>query len=229
MAKFTPGQVVSEVSGKLAGVVFSRSRSRAIVRVKKRGKIKAPIRKTISQGYFISLAKQWRTLTASQRTLWINFSKQNPTTDRFGKQRIRSGMHMFIYVNSFYILISQAVTTSPPLFQVVPRWNSFGCTITSSTLRLQFNPSPISGTWRMIAYCTRSMSQGISHPKESDYKFVQAINAGSVQNVNIRSNYEDVFGQGSLKVGSRVFVKAFLIRTTGSMISETMRTSAIVT
>lgn len=116
MAKFTPGSIVSQVSGKLAGSVFLKGQGKAIIRQRVTGTKKQPIAKSsisVSQQQVISFARNWRTLTDAQRKAWSQMTSQYETTDKLG-QRVRlTGLQLYTKQNAGRAMNGLPATTTP--------------------------------------------------------------------------------------------------------------------
>jgi hypothetical protein len=116
MAKFTPGSIISQVSGKLAGSVFSRGKSKAVIRQRVVGKRKTNLQKNsiaVSQARVISFARNWRTLTEAQRTAWSEMAIKFPTTDKLGQPTVLTGLQLYTKQNAGRAMNGLAATTTP--------------------------------------------------------------------------------------------------------------------
>ena len=70
MALFTPGAIVSEVSGKIAATVYSRNKGGAVIRNRRTPINRRSVAQSTRRQGLASFASAWRGLTDAQRAAW---------------------------------------------------------------------------------------------------------------------------------------------------------------
>ena len=80
-AKFTPGAIISEISGKIAATIFTRNRGGNIIRNRRTPINRRSVLQSVRRQGLGNLASSWRGLTEGQRGSWNgatgNFPYQN--------------------------------------------------------------------------------------------------------------------------------------------------------
>lgn len=110
MAIFKTSGVVSVVSGKLGGVVFSkngRARSYAVPtnpNTQKQARIR---------GIFGTLMTDWAALSTAQQEAWLN--AEYLTTDRLGDAKVIRGSQLYIKANTLLVNAGLPAIDAPPI------------------------------------------------------------------------------------------------------------------
>lgn len=112
MAKMKP--ILAELSGKLAGVVFSHNAAGAYVRQKQTPTNPSSVRQQAARSRLAYLSSFYQSLTDSQRSTWQNWGAQNFATDGFGNQIALSAQQAFCACNARNLNIGNAVVVSAP-------------------------------------------------------------------------------------------------------------------
>lgn len=226
MAKFTPGAIVSEISGKIAATVFTRNRGGNVIRNRR-----TPInRRSVSQSQrrqgLGNLASSWRGLTQTQRNTWIGATGNFPYQNTLGETKYLSGEQLFVQFNQNLLLIGAAtVTDAPPAFAFA----TFTIALTATSvpaLSLAFTPTPLTADNNLAVYATASLSPGIAAPNSSKFRYITTIAAAAASPANILAAYQAVFGDPV--ADQKIFVEVRPIASTGQG-GTPLRTSAIVT
>ena len=208
MAKFKPGNVVTEISGKVAGLVFTNTRSKPFVRIKKKARQKPFLIKGVTQQRVISLAKQWQSLPQSIQEQWQVATKKFIFTDRLSNTLTLSPDKLFIKVNAWKDLTGFAVIQTPPALPQYPIIESLSAVCTIFFFIVSLTPSFSAPTlWTMI-YATRPMSPGISEPKKSDFKFIRFFGSATLTAASIGFEYQQIFRPSLIRPGQVIFLKA---------------------
>jgi hypothetical protein len=115
MAKVKP--ILAELSGKLAGNVFSHNAYGQYVRQKSTPTNPASTRQNLVRSRLAYLSSAWATLNDTQRALWSNYGASNPTTDAFGTPTALTGHAAFCGLNARLLNQGGALSASPPATQ----------------------------------------------------------------------------------------------------------------
>lgn len=114
MAIFKPGPLVSEVRGKVGGVVFARNKGGAYIRnfaAPTQGQFEA---REEAKGAFGYLANLWGDLDPVQREGWAAYGQAVPTINSLGEEQTLSGIAAFLRSNSILRRAGVAVRMDPP-------------------------------------------------------------------------------------------------------------------
>lgn len=106
--------IVADLSGKLNGTVFFRTRYGLIGRTKVTPPNPQTPFQTDSRSILSTLSKAWSSLTQAQRDAWEYFAKRNPVTDQFGDSKVLSGIAMYIKVNAVIMNADQTQIDDAP-------------------------------------------------------------------------------------------------------------------
>lgn len=112
MALIQTGNGVAQISGKVAGNVFSRNRGGAYVRnrvkpLNPRSNSQANVRARLGVN-----ATGWRVLTAAQRLNWEGWAATHPILNRLGAQVILTGSQAYVQINNARVANGDATTAS---------------------------------------------------------------------------------------------------------------------
>ena len=132
MAKLTYGPIVSDARNKVAGVVFSRSRSGPYGRSKVSPTQPRTTYQSRVRANFAGIAKSWSAdLDDNQRAAWTALAHSYPVKDVFGNSRILTGLQMFMRVNRNLQVIGEAALFDAPSNMTVE--NLLTATLDAST------------------------------------------------------------------------------------------------
>lgn len=113
--KFTPGPMVSALSGSIGGQTFSRNRGGQYARARA-----VPVTSTTSEALAAkarlgTASAAWQGLTDGQRTAWSFWAAANPVINTLGNSINPGGMPAFVGNHIRMSLASAATLTSPPI------------------------------------------------------------------------------------------------------------------
>lgn len=219
MAKVQLGTIVTDISGKSGGNVFSKNRGGAYMRNKSIPNNPRSQRQQEVRASFGAFSADFRNLSATNITDWNTAAKtQYPYKDRLGNTRYLSGQQLYVKLNSNLKVINSTLLTAPLAPQgagvsIDPQVNFSGnlsVTADSSpqtlTLNAQFFEGVPGGQIQMVVRATRQLSGGISNPAG----MFRALGAsfpppgGAPVTLNLLPVYTDTFG-GTLQSGTRIW------------------------
>jgi hypothetical protein len=226
MALFTPGAIISEISGKIAATVFSRNRGGAIIRNRRTPINRRSVLQTVRRQALGNLASGWRGLTQAQRDSWNSATSNFPYQNALGQTKFLSGEQLYVQLNSNLNLLGLAlITTAPPSFAFATFVISMTAT-DAPTLSVVFSPTPMTADNYLAVYATANLSPGIEAPAKSKFRFIGQIDPAATTPHDALSDYQGVFGDPIL--GQKIFLEVRPIGNTGQG-GTSLRTSAIVT
>ncbi len=225
MAKFTPGAIISEVSGKIAATIFTRNRGGAIIRNRRTPINRRSVSQSVRRQGLGNLASSWRGLTQTQRNSWNNATGNFPYQNTLGETKFLSGSQLYIQFNQNLLLLNIAIiTTAPAPFA----FSVFTTTLSAAavpTLSLAYTPTPMDALNNLAVYATPNLSPGINSPNRSRFRYLENILAAAVSPADLLATYQALFGDPVL--GQKIFVEVRPISTSGQG-GTVLRASAIV-
>jgi len=112
MAKVKP--ILAELSGKLAGVVFSHNTAGAYVRQKQTPVNQNSTRQQLVRSRLGYISAAWQSLSDTQRQVWANWGNLNTVNDAFGNPIALTGQQAFVQLVARNLNVGNAYYASPP-------------------------------------------------------------------------------------------------------------------
>ncbi|HMO34383.1 MAG TPA: hypothetical protein PKE07_15405 [Lacibacter sp.] len=213
MAKFTPGAIVSEISGKIAATIYTRNKGGNVIRNRRTPINRRSVGQSTVRQRLGNLAAGWRGLSAANRASWNAAAPNFPYQNTLGETKYLSGEQVYVQFNSnLLILGAAAVATAPSPFS----FETYTIALTANTtpvLSLAFTPTPMTAFNNLAVYATPPLSAGIDSPNKSKFRLITTIAAAASSPANILTAYQNVFGTPPL--GQKVFVEVRPIASTG--------------
>jgi len=212
MAKIKLGAIVSEISGKLGGHVFSKNRGGAYMRTKTTPLNPQTAYQAAVRGIFASISAGWSDLTEAQRTSWRDKVSVFSRTDVFGDLRNPSGKALYQRLNQNLSLTGQSLLTVAPDPSEVPFSDIQSATGAAlvPALSIDFN-GDLTGT-ELLVFATPALSQGTKFVKNK-LRNIGTIAGDNTGNVDILSMYTGRFG--ALVAGANIYVGLKVVNTNG--------------
>ena len=225
-AIFTPGAIVSEISGKIASTVYTRNRGGNVIRNRRTPINRRSVSQTIRRQGLGNLASAWRGLTQTQRDSWNGATGTFPYQNALGETKFLSGEQLYIQFNANLLLIGAAtVDTAPSSFSFATFTLSLAAADTPS-FAVTFTPTPLTASNNLAIYATPNLSPGIGSPNKSKFRFVGFIAPAATSPDDMLTDYQAVFGDPI--AGQKIFIEARPISDTGQG-GTPLRALAIVT
>lgn len=114
MAIFNPGVAVGQISGRIAGSVFSRNRGGAYIRNGAIPSASNTARALEVKGILGAVSQAWANLTADERAAWFRFAQSHPVTNRLGRSITLTGNNWFTKCNSILLGVEEDMIDLPP-------------------------------------------------------------------------------------------------------------------
>jgi hypothetical protein len=225
MAKFTPGAIVSEISGKIGATIYSRNRGGNIIRNRRTPINRRSVGQSTRRQGLGNLASAWRGLTQTQRNSWNNATGNFPYQNTLGETKFLSGEQLYIQFNQNLLLIGSAVVaTAPAPFAFAVFTIALTATAVPA-LSLAFTPDPLTADNNLAVYATPNLSPGINAPNRSAFRYLETIAPAAASPANILASYQALFGDPVAT--QKIFVEVRPVAATGQG-GTPLRTSAIV-
>ena len=194
MAKIKFGQLISEASGKVAGIVFSKNKYGAYTRQKV-----SPINpQTTAQSrvrqFLASAAGAWKSLTEAQRLQWSSAVQEWKKTNIFGDAQVLSGFNLFCKCYktakdiSETVLSNYAGSAAPAGITSV----SAEFDVTPDAAAITFAPAIPSGE-KWLLFATAPVSLGKTFVK-SEYRLIKVLASTDTSPYDAVADYKAIFG-----------------------------------
>ena len=226
MAIFTPGAIVSEISGKIAATVYTRNRGGNVIRNRRTPINRRSVKQSQRRQGLGNLASSWRGLTQVQRDSWNGATGNFPYQNSLGETKFLSGEQLFIQFNQNLLLIGSAtIDTAPSAFAFATFTLSLAAADTPS-FAVTFTPTPLTADNNLAVYATPNLSPGIGSPNASKFRFIGFIAPAAISPDDMLTDYQAVFGDPV--AGQKIFLEARPISVDGQG-GTPLRAVAIVT
>lgn len=227
MAKVKYGEMISAISGKIGGTVHARNKGGAYMRSFAVPTNPQTTAQSLVRSRLSSLAQQFRTLGQEAISAWNAAAANFPSVDVFGDVRTLSGSQLFVGINSNILNGGGTVITSPPTPQGATGLESLELAIAvgTSDATLTFGPDPIPAGHALVIEATQPLSPGISNAKNK-FRKIGVLAAATASGENVWDDYTAKFGAPS--AGTKVFVRASLIRLATGEKSQALVSNSIV-
>jgi hypothetical protein len=212
MAKIKLGAIVTDMSGKLGGHVFSKNKGGKYMRTKSTPSNPQSSAQMSIRGIFASISSAWSALTESSRLSFNGFVSAYATTDIFGDLRNPSGKNLFQRLNQNLSLTGQTLIDTCVAPESVPFANVDKATGNGalSSLALVYNGDTTGS--RMLVFATPSLSQGTRFVKNK-LRVIGAFDGSVGGSLDIAGDYVAKFG--AIVGGSNVVIGVKVINANG--------------
>jgi len=185
----------TNMSGKLAGHVFSRNRGGSYIRTKVKPLNPQSARQTVVRNEFGVQSGNWRGLTAAQRLQWNSATVQFLRKNSLGSTITLSGINLYKALNQALFNIGQALISSPPVPQSAVNVNSLSVAVsaTGSTMVATFAATPTPANMYIEVYATPPLSPGITFIKNR-LRVIQVLPPATATGVSLQAAYVAKFG-----------------------------------
>ena len=225
-AKFTPGAIISEISGKIAATIFTRNRGGNIIRNRRTPINRRSVLQSVRRQGLGNLASSWRGLTEGQRGSWNGATGNFPYQNTLGETKFLSGEQLYIQFNQNLLLIGQAtIQTAPAPFAFATFVTSLTGAAGIQALSLVFTPTPLTANNYFNVFATPNLSPGIAAPNASKFRYLETVDPADTSPVDILASFTALFG--AVVEAQKVFVEIRPVANTGQG-GTPLRTSAVI-
>jgi len=217
MAKFKP--ILGELSGKLAGSVFSHNGAGAYVRQKSTPTNQNSTRQQLVRSRMAYVSSAWQALSDTQRGVWSNWGTLNTVTDSFGNTVALTGQQAYVQLNSRVLNNGGLLFVSPPATTNVTVPASFAATVTgpntiaivgAATLgaayRYEVLVTPGTGAGRNPNFRAAKWAGASALAAGANFTITSAVPFTTGQYTNIFVRVTDIYGQSNTPTRVRVQV-----------------------
>jgi hypothetical protein len=208
MAKIALSGLISDIRGKVGGVVFAKNRTSGYSRIKvtptnPRSSFQTGVRAILSE-----ISQLWRQLTEGQRQEWDNVAESITKSDGVGGRYKTTGKNLYVGLGANRKQIGLGALSSPPVFVEVqePVITSLEVSVGDSEILLETDNIALGNTF--VIEATKPLSAGVSFTKGL-FRVIDIT--GDPGSTNIWNAYVAKFG--APKVGEKLAVRVIPIVT----------------
>jgi hypothetical protein len=226
--KFTPGPMVSAVSGSVGGQTFSRNRGGQYVRARA-----IPITSTTTyalaaKARLSTASSAWQGLTAGERQAWAQWANANPVVNTLGNSITLTGQQGFVGNHTRLSLAGVATLTTPP---IIPAPISLTTAtqdgdIGTGDVDLTFAASPLGAAEYLWMRAAVTNSAGINYIQNL-LRFIGVSGAAASTPYDNQAQIESRLG--TLVVGQTLHVEASVFSSVSGLLSQPIKTSVVIT
>jgi hypothetical protein len=227
MAKFTPGPMVSAISGSQGGTTFSRNPYGAYTRTRAIPTVSTTQAATNAKARFTTASQAWNGLTAAQRLSWEGWAAQNPVVDALGQQQQLKGNAAYIRINALLDYAGESPLSAPPITDPPTALTDLSQTldIGAGTFLITFAATPLAADDVLVSRVAVVDSGGITYV-QNYMRLVDFSAKAQATGLDIQTEIEAVFG--TLVVGQFVHLECFVLDTATGLRSRPRKTSGVV-
>ena len=227
MAKFNPGVLAGEISGRLGGDVFSHNKGGPYIR---RGTIPTnpqTERQTAIRSILSLVSQSWQTLTIPQQKAWGIWAATNPVVDRLGKKITLTGHQCYVSLNTRLLNAGDDPIGVPPAVSAPLGLLTLALTadIGAGNVQIAFTETPLGADDRLYVQAAVLSSPGRNFVK-NQLRQVTISDKAAASPLNIEGVVESVFGE--LGVGQKLSVQVSVLSSLTGLLSRPLSDSAIV-
>jgi len=227
MALIIPGTTVSQISGRLGGVVFARNRSGSYVRNGTSPITSTTEWATSAKARMTAVSQAWQSLTTAQRTGWGIWAQNNLGTNRLGQPIVLAPHTAYVRCNARLMFSADTAITDPPILPAPAPLSTLVLTadLGLTTFDVAFTPAALGADDRLYIRAALVNSAGIDFV-ENILKTMPAQAKATASPIDLQTMVETRFG--TIQVGQKLIVEVSVLSSVTGLLSEPLRASAIV-
>lgn len=227
MAIFTPGSIVGQISGRVAGSVYSHNAGGTYIR---NGTIPTTSTSTdalAAKSRLTTISQYWQTISDANRASWQNFAANVPVTNRLGKSIFLNGHQMFVRLSTRILAAGGAVVETAPIN--APPDGLTSLTLAADTgagnVDLTFAATPLAATHKLRIRAALVQSAAINYVANK-LRVIGHSAAAQASPFDIESLVTAKFG--TLDVGEILHVTVDVVDTATGLVSSRISDLAAV-
>lgn len=226
MALMIPGPVVSQLSGRIGGTIFSRNKGGAYIRNGSKPIIVTTEAAQTIKAIVAANSRAWADLTEVVRAAWKTWAGENPVINRLGQARTLSGHQAFVQLNSRLLYAGQTPLTNPPMGAAPPPalTSITSLDISDTEAEIGFTPTPLAATHALQISAYPAPSEGIANVKNR-LALVYTGAAATTSPVDVFADVETRFG--TLQAGQVLHIAARVLDFSTGLISTPFYTQGV--
>jgi hypothetical protein len=233
MAKIVLSALLTDISGKSGGTVFSKNKGGAYLKNRVVPSNPQTAKQIAVRSRISSLSQAWKSLTSEQQSAWQAATPSFQYVNNLGQLRSHTAQALFMALNSSIRAAnpSASLLTSPPAPAAITNVVPSSVTVSAasgivSSVDIAFAPTVPAGH-AVIVQATRGLSPGITRPSQSFFRQIKVLAAAAASPQELVNEWGTEFGSG--EVGQKVFVKfVTVLLATGQRVEGGMIETVIV-
>lgn len=227
MALMIPGAVVTQVSGRIGGSVFSHNRGGQYIRAGVIPKKVTSAAALTQKSILSTVTRSWALVDVASKAAWNHYTTENPVVNRIGMKKSLSGHQAFVGLNARLLRagdagISIPPTAAPPAATAI---TSFSVDTVGSTGEIVYTPTPAGANNRVWIWAALVSSPGQTFIG-SQFVLLTITAKNAASPVDIFAALELRFG--TLQAGQVVWIRVQTMDSTTGLVSGFATTSAVV-
>lgn len=227
MALFRAGIAVGQISGRVAGNIFSHNRGGPYIR---NGTI--PIASTTgpalnAKGILANKSQEWQGLTDTQRAAWREWANTHQLFNRIGRLITLSGQQAYVQINSRLAHAGVASISDPPIDTppTGPGALTGSYDIGAGTFEIAWANTPLGANEALYTRVAVVSSSGINFVRNL-LKLIDISSAAATSPLDLQTEIEARFG--TLQVGQKLVYLVSVLDVTTGLISQPREDSGII-
>lgn len=226
---------ITEISGKLGGNVFSRTKGGAVIRNRVVGSNPQTIAQQNVRAIFGAISSAWRSLSVTQREAWNAITSDYPYQNRLGETKLLSGKALFQKLNNNLVYAGESILESPLAPQGVNapvlsqdfsvERNIAGSALLVGEITVDLATAGDNTTIGVLEM-TPPLSPGVKNAAPRFVRITQTSAVGSVLDFDFSAAYVSIFGVPA--EGSQVQARVFTVNPTTGEKSAFIGDSTVV-
>jgi hypothetical protein len=226
MAIFTPGGIVGQISGRVAGSIFSHNRGGTYIRNGTIPHIVISDPATDAKARMTTVSREWSGQSEANRLAWQNYAQQNPVTNRLGKKTTLAAHMAYCGINTRLSACGLSKLNIPPNGDAPAPLSALSgvCSLGAGTCELTFATSPVPAGELIYLEAVVVDKPSINYINNL-FKLIGTLPSGTTSTEDIQALIEARFG--ILQLNDVIHVRANVMGDSTGLMSGPM--NAIIT
>lgn len=227
MALITTGAAVGQISGRVAGNVFSRNRYGSYIRNGTKPTVSTTSYAMAQKARLGNISGNWQSLSLANRQAWQTWAQNHPVLNRLGQTIVLTGHAAYVQINARIDQAGGSWIAQPPILAPPSPLLTFTLTadIGAGTCDIAFTATPLAANHRLWAYGAVVTSAGINYTRNLE-KLHTISAAAQASPYDYQSDIEARFG--SLMIAQKVVMYVAVLDDQFGLISLPLRAEATV-
>ena len=232
LAAIITSSIVEKGSGKLGKDVIVGGKNGPYLRLRVKPSNPKTQAQMTSRGIWVQLAKEWKTLTATQQSTFCSLAAVTPFANRLGFKRTISGFQLWMKINKPLMTAGVPVITDPSAYSgvgidsLMPSYPVANITYDTTTklmktFTLDFASLPVGeGPTYLVLKCSSTLlSMGVNSYKSRRYvDLLSTVTTDITEPVDIYAAFNGIFGVQPNTFTKQIFLEFYQIDSvTGNM------------
>jgi hypothetical protein len=183
---------INKMRGSVGGAIFQDTNAGSIVRGKCPGKKNTTLKQNIKNQDWLTICNSWNMLSIENKTLWNNFAVLHTHTNPYSVERKVTGFNWYATCNSYRLCFSEAMTETPPSYDVPSEAPAYILSLTNEGLFLTLDSPEASNNRILLIYMSGPLKRS-SLQNTSSLKLIAICTDATFDTLNLTSVYNNYF------------------------------------